>query len=73
MPTILKLKRYAAGAALLVATAGLTGCYVAPAYGPRPYVYAAPGYAAPAYGYGYYHGPAYGYGYGNGYNRGDRW
>jgi hypothetical protein len=61
MPTILKLKRYAACAVLLVATAGLTGCYVAPAYGPRPYGYAAPGY---------YAGPAYGYGYGRG---GGRW
>jgi hypothetical protein len=62
MPTILKLKRYAAGVALLVATAGLTGCY----YGPRPY-----GYAAPGYGYhqGYYAGPAYGYGYGRGDGR----
>jgi hypothetical protein len=63
MPTILKLKRYAACAVLLAATGGLTGCYVAPAYGPRPYAYAAPVYAAPAYGY--YGGPAY-YGYGGG-------
>jgi hypothetical protein len=63
MPTILKLKRYATGAALLVATIGLTGCY----YGPRHY--------GPGYGYhqGYYAGGAYGYGYGNGYNRGGRW
>jgi hypothetical protein len=64
MPTILKLKRYAAGAALLVATVGLTGCY----YGPRPYAYAAPGYG---YHQGYYAAPAYGYGYG--YYRGGRW
>jgi hypothetical protein len=62
MPTVLKLKRYAAGAVLLVATAGLTGGYVAPAYGPRPYAYAAPGYGYP----GYYAGPAYGYGRGGG-------
>jgi hypothetical protein len=57
MPTILKLKKYAVGAVLAVATVGLTGCYVAPAYyGPRPYAYAAPayGYYGPAYGYGYY-------------------
>jgi hypothetical protein len=58
MPTIQTLKKYAAGAVLVAATAGLTGCYVAPAYGPRPVVY-----AAPAYGYGYYGRPAYGYGY----------
>lgn len=59
------LKKYAAGAALVLATAGLTGCYVAPGYyGPRPYVYAAPAYG-PAYGYGYYHG----YGYGSYYRR----
>jgi hypothetical protein len=59
MPTILKLKKYAAGAVLMAATIGLTGCYVAPAYyGPRPYAYAAPAYPAPAYGYygGYYRG-----------------
>ena len=56
------LKKYAAGAVLMMATAGLTGCYVAPAYGPRPYAYAAPVYVAPAYGY--YH-----YGYGGGYYR----
>jgi len=57
------LTKYAAGAALVLATAGLTGCYVAPAYyGPRPYVYAAPAYG-PAYGY--YRG----YGYGGGYYR----
>jgi hypothetical protein len=63
MPTILKLKRYVAGAALLVATIGLTGCY----YGPRHYAY------GPGYGYhqGYYAGG--GYGYGNGYSRGGRW
>lgn len=71
MPTILKLKKYAVAAALAVTTVGLTGCYVAPAYGPRPYAYAAPAYAAPAYGYGYYGRPAYGYGYG--YYRGGRW
>jgi hypothetical protein len=59
MPTILNLKKYVAGAVLVAATAGLTGCYVAPAYGPpRPYAYAAPVYPAPAYGYyhGYYGG-----------------
>jgi hypothetical protein len=59
MPTILKLKKYAAGAVLAAATVGLTGCYVAPGYyGPRPYAYAAPAYPAPAYGYygGYYRG-----------------
>ena len=67
METILKLKKYAACAALAAATAGLTGCYVAPAYyGPRAYAYAAP---APAYGYYNYGRPYYGYGY----YRGDRW
>jgi len=70
MQTILKLKKYAACAALVATTAGLTGCYVAPAYGPRayarPYAYAAP---APAYGYYGYYGRPYGYGY----YRGDRW
>jgi hypothetical protein len=46
-------RKYAAGATLAVATAGLSGCYYAPA----------PGYAAPAYDYspGYYAAPAYGY------------
>jgi hypothetical protein len=66
MATIPKLSKYAAWAVLAAATAGLTGCYVAPAYyGPRPYAYAAP---APAYGY-YYYGRPYGYGY----YHGDRW
>ena len=55
MPTFLKLKRHAVGVALLIVTAGLTGCY----YGPRPYAYAAPGYG---YHQGYYAGSAYGYG-----------
>ena len=52
-------RKYAAGAALAIATLGLGGCYYAPApgYAPR---YA---YVAPAYGYapGYYAAPAYGY------------
>jgi hypothetical protein len=52
------LKKYAARAVLIAATAGLTGCYVGPAYGPRAVVYG-PAYA-PAYGY--YHGGYYGYG-----------
>jgi hypothetical protein len=62
-------RKYAAGATLAIATAGLSGCYYAPApgYGPR-YAYAAPAYAAPAYAApaydyspGYYAAPAYGY------------
>jgi len=60
MEKILKLKKYAACAALAAATVGLAGCYVAPAYGPRPYVYAAP---APAYGYYHYYGRPYANGY----------
>lgn len=61
METFLKLRKYAACAALAAATVGLTGCYAAPAYyGPRPYVYAAP---APAYGYYHYYGHPYAYGY----------
>jgi len=67
MQTILKLKKYAACAALVATTAGLTGCYVGPGYyGHRSYAYAAP---APAYGYYGYYGRPYGYGY----YRGDRW
>jgi hypothetical protein len=61
---ILSFRKLATGAALLAATAGLGGCYYGPAYGPR-YAYAAPVYAAPAYGYGpgyYAAAPAYGYG-----------
>jgi hypothetical protein len=69
MDKILKVKRWAGCVALVAATAGLAGCYVAPApayYGPRAYVYAAP---APAYGYYHYYGRPYGYGY----YHGDRW
>jgi hypothetical protein len=66
---MLNFKRYAAGAALALATMALGGCYYAPApgyaYAAPGYGYAAPayGYAAPAYGYapGYYAAPAYGY------------
>ena len=55
---IASLKKFAAGAALIAATAGLGGCYYGPAYGPR-YAYApafGPGYYAPAYGYAPYGG-----------------
>jgi hypothetical protein len=56
-------KKTTVGAALLVATALLGGCYVGPAYGPR-YGYR----PASAYGPAYAPAPVYGY-YGGGYRR----
>jgi hypothetical protein len=59
MPEILKLKKYATGAMLVVATIGLAGCYAGPGYGPRQYGDVVPVYSAPAYGYYHSQGPAY--------------
>jgi hypothetical protein len=66
---MLKLKNYAAGAALALTAVALGGCYYAPAPG---YGY---GYAAPAYGYApeYYAAPAYGYAPGVSLSFGERW
>lgn len=47
-------KKTTAGITLLVATAFLGGCYIAPAYGPgyrQAYAYGPAYYPAPAYGY----------------------
>jgi len=73
MQTILKLKKYAACAALAATAAGLAGCYAGPGYyGHRPYGYGyGYAYAAPAPAYGYY--GYYGRPRGDGYYRGDRW